>query len=317
VKRRTALASAAAALACVAALWEASHSAGPAQGPAVRETTATAPASAASSVRASHGSRAGTFAGAQPATADAFLAPGLRHRVDALLLEAGEARDPALLKQRLAALAQGTFTAADAQRAVELLDRYVDYRVALAKLKPPADMGDPHALRRSLDDRRRLRERHFDAAEYQALFGAEEDLDRFTLARLEIQRHTGLTPAQKEAALQEAEMSLGESHRIARAQATQHVAVAAQTEALEAQAASDPERYRQRRALLGDPAAQRLAALDHESRDWQARLAQYEAARAGSTTAELEALRQRMFSPEEQLRLDGAIALRAQGLQRK
>lgn len=254
---------------------------------------------------------------ALPAAADAFLTPALRHQLDALLLEAGEVRDPAALKLRLASLARQRFAPADAQRAVELLDRYVDYRVAVSALKPPADMGDPHALRQSLEERRRLRERHFDEAEYQALFGSEEELDRFTLARLEIQRNPQLTATQKQSALQQAEQELGTAHRAARAETTQHLAVAAQTESLDAQGAGDSERYRQRRAIHGDEAAQRLATLDQETRDWQARLAQYEAARANLGTAELDILRQRLFSAQEQMRLDGALALRAQQLQRK
>lgn len=248
---------------------------------------------------------------------DSFLTPALRHQFDALLLEAGEVRDPGALKQRLAALAQQQFPASHAQRATELLDRYVNYRVALSGLKPPADIGDPRALRQSLEQRQRLRERHFDEAEYQALFGAEEELDRFTLARLEIQRHPQLTPEQKDEALRRAEQELGASQRAARAEATQHLAVAAQTAALDSQGAADAERYRQRRALHGDEAAHRLAVLDQENRAWQARLAQYDAARATLPTSEAEALRQRLFSPQEQLRLEGALALRAQELQRK
>lgn len=243
---------------------------------------------------------------------DEFLGPGLRHRLEALLLEAGPAQTPHGLKQRLAALAAQHFGPELAVRAMQLLDRYVDYRVALAQLERPADFGDPHALRASLDERRRLRERHFDPQEYQALFADEEALDRFTLARLEIQRNPQLDAAQKQAAMRQAESELGEGQRAARAEAVQHLALAAQTAGFEAQGVGTHERHLQRRAAYGDPAAHRLAQLDREEQDWQQRLDQYAAAQARQASPqELHALGDRLFSPQEQLRLEAALALRA------
>jgi len=249
---------------------------------------------------------------APPALPDSFLTVGLRHRLEALLLEAGPADTPQALKQRLAALVARHFPAEDAVRATQLLDRYVDYRVALAGLGRPADMGDPAALRTSLDERRRLRERHFDAQEYQALFADEEELDRFTVERLEIQRNPGLDAAQKQAALRQAESGLGESQRAARSEAVLHLELAAQTAGFEAAGATAHERHLQRRAAYGDPAAHRLAQLDREEQDWQQRLAQFAAAQARQASAqELQGLKEQLFSPQEQLRLEAALALRA------
>jgi lipase chaperone LimK len=245
--------------------------------------------------------------------ADEFLTQDLRFRMEDLLLEAGDAETPAALKSRLAALVNRHFSARDAVRALALAERYVDYRVALGAIKPPADMGDPRALRSALDGRQRIRERHFSADEHRALFAQEEELDRFTLARLEIERNSALTAAQKAAALRDAERELSESQRSQRAEAVAQVTVAAQTAAFDTAGASEQERYAQRRAQYGDAAATQLARVDREERDWQSRLETYIATQARTPGAdELARLRQQLFTPEEQLRIDAALALRQQ-----
>ena len=83
-----------------------------------------------------------------------------------------------------------------ATRALALAERFVDYRVAWA-LEPQA--GRPTALRNSLNARERLRERYFAPEEHEALFARESALDRYTLARLEIQHNNGLTEEEKPA----------------------------------------------------------------------------------------------------------------------
>ncbi|MDB5928541.1 MAG: hypothetical protein JWR60_248 [Polaromonas sp.] len=245
--------------------------------------------------------------------ADAFLTADLRFKLEALLLEAGDSGSPAALKQRLAALVPQQFSAADRERALALLNRYVDYRVALGKVKAPADPNDPRALRTALEARQRLREKHFDSSEYDALFDSEEALDRFMLARLEIERNNALTPTQQQAAVRQAENELSDAQRAARAGALAHEAVAAQTAAFDKQGASPQERHAQRRAQYGDAAAAQLARLDSEEHHWQARLDGYAGAKNGNASpAQLEQLGQQLFSAEEQLRLEAALALRQQ-----
>lgn len=59
--------------------------------------------------------------------------------------------------------------------------------------------------------------------------------------------------------------------------------------------------------------AQQLAQLDREERDWQARLDAYAAGKARNDPGpQLNQLRQQLFTPEEQLRIDAALALRQQ-----
>lgn len=256
---------------------------------------------------------AGVRAAAETAPGpDTLLQPGLRDALEALLLDAGEAPTPQALKERLAPLIARHFTPAQAARALELAGRYVDYRVALGTLAAPADMADPDTLGNALQARRALRQRYFDGAEYSALFQEGDALDTFTLARLQALHNADLSAAQRQAALQRAEAALPEAERTARAAATQQLAVAAQTATFDAQGLDDQARYAARRAQYGDAAAQALARLDGEERDWQARLSQYAQAQSGNTTPQaLATLRQQLFTPQEQLRLDAALALRS------
>ena len=292
-------------------LWIRPHGAGPGaasrHGPGV---AGSAPAAGTSTqtAPASHGTRHG-----MPGNDDPFLTPDLRHTLEALLFEAGEAGSPDELKRRLAALVHRHFPAEFATRALALAERYVDYRVALGSVKPPADPGDPRALRSALEARQKVRERHFSAEEYEALFAQGDALDRYTVARLEIERNTSLTAAQKQAALRQAEQELGPQEVAQRAQATAHLTVAEQTAAWNAQGLGDNERYAQRAAVHGAEAAQRLARLDQEERDWQARLGQYANARNQALNpAQLQQLRDQLFTPAEQLRLEAALTLKAQ-----
>jgi len=244
---------------------------------------------------------------------DPLLAPGLRDALEALLHAAGDAPDPETLKQRLEALAGQHFPAELSTRALALARRYVDYRVALGQLKAPADLTDPRGLREAMEARQKVRRQYFDADEYDALFAREAELDQYMLARLEIERNTALTPAQKRSALQDAEAGLGAEQRAQRAEAVAHMGAAQQTAAFNARGTDDRTRHAERSAQYGEEAAQRLAQLDQQENDWQSRLEQYQQAReATQDPARLQQLRNQLFSPQEQLRIDAALALRAQ-----
>ena len=247
-------------------------------------------------------------------TGDAFLSPDLRQTFEAMLFEAtggSDLRDLAVLKTRLLALVPRYFPAQYTTRATALMERYVDYRVALGSLKPPTDPGDPRALRAALDARQQVREQNFTSEEYEALFAPEARLDRYTLARIEIERNSALTAVQKQAALKDAEGGLSDAQRAERDAATTHLEVASQTAGFDAQGTAATERYAQRRVQYGDAAAARLEQLDREEGDWQARLNDYAGAQARKVSPEqLQLLRQQLFSQQEQLRVEAALAAR-------
>lgn len=244
--------------------------------------------------------------------ADPLLAPGLRDELEAMLLEASDAPDPQALKRRLAELVRLRFGEALSTRALALAERYVDYRVALGELQPPQDATDPRALRDVLQARDALRRQYFDETEFDALFADQQALDRYTLARLEIERNPDLTPQQRQEALASAENELDPQQRAERAHSVLQHDVGAQTAAFNAAGTDDRTRYAERSARFGDDAAQRLAQLDAQDREWNTRLDAYARAQASQTDAQaLAQLRDRSFTPQEQLRLDGALALRA------
>ena len=251
--------------------------------------------------------------GDAPHGEDPLLVHGLRDTLEAMLLEAQseDAADPATLKQRLAALVGRHFPAALATRALALAERYVDYRVALGQLRAPKDPTDPRALREALQARHQVRQQFFDGPEHDALFAREAELDRYTLARLEIARNGALTDAQRQQALRDAENELPAERRAERAAALEPTLAAAQTAAFDAQNTDERTRHALRSAQYGERAAHAMAQLDREEQHWQQRLEQYRQARASQgDTAASQQLRQQLFTPEEQLRIDAALALR-------
>lgn len=243
---------------------------------------------------------------------DLLRLPGLRHTLETLLLEAGEAGEPRLLKQRLAGRVGAHFPAALGARALALAERYVDYRLALGELRAPWDAADPQALRGALQARQATRRRFFEAAEYDALFAREDALDEYTLARMQAALDPGLDARQRALALQAADALLPGEKQAEYAAVTQHLAAAQQTAALRARNADPAARQAARSARWGAAAAQALAALDREEQHWQQRLARYGQALAqpGSDGAALQQLRLQLFSAEEQPRIEAALALR-------
>ena len=315
--RTWAAAAAVLALTTAAVVWWQGGPARPGAGDAHTATAGAAAASAGAQVQPSpaQGADNSFFARRRAITADGpadpLLVHGLRDTLEALLMEAGDASDPATLKQRLAALINQHFPAALATRALSLAERYVDYRVALGSLRAPQDLTDPRALRDALEARHKVRLQFFDDAEYDALFAREADLDRYTLARLEIERNTQLSPEQRAQALQAADNELSAERRAERSAATEHMAAAAQTAAFNASNADERTRYAARSAQYGPAAAQAMAQLDRDELHWFLRLDQYSQARAQQGEGPgLQQLRQQLFSPEEQQRIDAALALR-------
>lgn len=290
---------------------EASQDSGPGLGAAALTADTARSARTAASAALTPASAALTAASSAAGGADPLLVHGLRHTLEALIAEAGDASDPDALKQRLAQLVGQRFPTALATRALALAERYVDYRVALGAVTPPRDPSDPRALRDAIEARQKVRQQHFQDDEYDALFAQEAELDRYTLARLEIARNTQLSPQERASALRAAESELAPERRAERAAATAHLDAAAQTAAFNAQGVGDVQRHVARSAQYGEQAAHALAQLDREEQHWQSRLDELTQARARQGEAAAQALRQQLFSAEELQRVDAALALRA------
>jgi hypothetical protein len=91
--------------------------------------------------------------------------------------------------------------------------------------------------------------------------------------------------------------------------------VASQTAAFEAHGTTANERYEQRRAQRSDAAATQRGRLDRGESDWQVRLNDYAGALARKASPEqLQMLHLQLFSQQEQLRVEAALAARPQRL---
>ncbi|MCW3481176.1 lipase secretion chaperone [Neisseriaceae bacterium JH1-16] len=244
----------------------------------------------------------------------------LRARFDYLLNLATPPDLTWLRRQLEQQLAQAGLPAAARQQALLLFGRYVEYRRALATLTTPGGNGqlDARQVRASLDARATLRLRFFDAADARGLFGAEQDEDEAMLARLELQQRPGLSGAERQRLLAELDSRLPPGERAARQAPVQHLLMAQQAAALRAQGASEDDIYRQRASEFGQAVAERLAELDRSEQGWQQRLSSYRQAAAAldadsslSADARAQALAtlQQRFTPQEQRRLVGALAL--------
>jgi lipase chaperone LimK len=223
--------------------------------------------------------------------------------------------NPAVFKQKLLGLLRAKYPPAYVARMEGLVGRYADYRVALGELKPAGDTTDPDALKATFEARRQLRMSFFDSAEYLTLFASEDRLDRYTVERLTILRDRNLSDSDRAARLAVAETHLSTDERAARAEVIQGQTAVEQTAAYDAQGTDTGRRFAERKAQWGTAAAERLAQLDDEKTAWNGRLDRYAEAerrqQAGQLSAsELTALRSQLFTPQEQLRLSGALALR-------
>jgi len=243
---------------------------------------------------------------------DPLLTPNLL-RIFEQMLNDSQARDKEGLMAEMRAKIDKYVPPEWRVRALGLLERYIDYRNALEAL-PAANIGDPAGLRRVLDARAGIRSRYFAPEEVEGLFGAEEKFDRFSVERLEIERNANLTAQQKRQALAKTEETwLTPEQRADRAASVAQLAVGEQTAALEARGASPQERFEERSRQYGYEAAQRLATLDQQEQDWQSRLSRYAAADE-ATRAQLQA---ELFTPQEALRLQAALEMRAAGEKKK
>ena len=199
-----------------------------------------------------------------------------------------------------------TLRPAAAAGARRVLARYIAYRQALVALSAdPRLVGpDAAALQRRLAALRGLRAQYFNARELAAIFGREDAANADALARLRIRDDPALSPQQKKERLAALDAGLPPDVRAAREAPLKIVRVEEDAARLRAQGANEEDVFRLRADAFGSDAAQRLADVDREEAAWKSRIDAYLAERRGvRDDAALAALRNRMFSEEEQRRL--------------
>jgi lipase chaperone LimK len=224
---------------------------------------------------------------------------------DYYLSTVGE-KSPAAVRAEIERELDRTLRPAAAAAAKRVLTRYIAYRQALAGLGTDRRLTGPDAaaLKRRLNALRGLRAQYFSQREIAAIFGREDAANAEALARMEIRDAPALTAEQKQARLAALDTGLPADVRAAREAPLKVVRVQEEAERLRAGGAGEEDVFRLRAEAFGADAAQRLADVDREEAAWKRRIDAYLAERRGlRDEAAVAALRDRMFSEDEQRRL--------------
>ena len=239
--------------------------------------------------------------------ADGSLIPdaGLRRLFDYFLGTMGET-DLAGVRELLRRHLLSRFDPAQTERVLAAFERYVAYQRAL--MDAPGARSDDPAVR--LAEARRLRRSLLGEAMAEGFFAEEEALAELSLKRRDIAADPELSAERKRALLDALDREAGYA---ARSDAETAELAARQAEDLERRSLTPAQRHAERSALWGEAAAERLAALDAEQADWDARVLRYIEARdrilqdprraAAQRSLDIAALRARMFTTPEQRRI--------------
>nr|WP_082577599.1 lipase secretion chaperone [Telluria cellulosilytica] len=224
---------------------------------------------------------------------------------DYYLSTVGE-KSPAAVRAEIERELDRTLRPAAAAAAKRVLTRYSAYRLALAGVGADRRLAgqDAAALKRRLDALRGLRAQYFSQREIAAIFGREDAANAEALARMEIRDDRTLDAQEKRARLAALDAGLPADVRAAREEPLKIVRVQEEAERLRAGGAGEEDVFRLRADAFGVDAAQRLAEVDREEAAWRRRIDAYLVQRLGlNDEAAVTALRNRMFSEDEQRRL--------------
>lgn len=204
-------------------------------------------------------------------------------------------------------------------QALSILDQYITYRNALVDFENnERPRGNPTVtdMRMYSNNLHDLRQSYFDPEISTAFFHDEDAYTQYTLNRLDLENTPGLSAKERAQKLAYLRSDLPENMRNSINESQLPMRVAEQIDQLRADGASVYEISQARTALVGSQAAERLAALDVERAEWNARIDQYldyinelAASQATYTVDRDAVLKQWLdqhFSAVEQLRL-GAI----------
>ncbi len=257
--------------------------------------------------------------GALPVDANGNLVvgPAVRRFFDYFLSAAGEESEAAL-QTRLGAEIRARLDGAAAAQALDLLDRYMEYR-ARAR-----DLGAERVadLDARLERVKQLRAEVFGADDARALFGDVEARDEVATAQRRVLSDPATSEDEKARQLVELEMQLPEDVRRARAASLAPLHLYREEARLRARGAPPEEIRAARQEAFGTEAADRLEELDRQRADWQQRVDDYRRERAAiesdaslneaERSAAVAALLARRFSEPERLRLQALDSLQEQ-----
>lgn len=215
-------------------------------------------------------------------------------------------------------------TPADFERAVAVLESYLQYRNAVGEVlalhgmsatASAVDLEQILAVRREVVA---MRSDYLAPDVAHAFFREEDDIDHYLLSRQAIARDPSLTPAEKQAQLAQLEADSAPAvvavHQRNRSIAT----LRREEQLLRDQGAPDETLYALREQTVGPEAAQRLAELDKQRGQWQQRVEDYrrELLIIESDSAYPEAERARLINELRERHFVGGERLRIEALDR-
>lgn len=201
-----------------------------------------------------------------------------------------------------------------AAAAKRLFRQYLDYKRELVDVEKNAKPGTSQAanMRARFDAMQKVRAKYFTASENSGLFALNDARDLDSIARFEISENASLNAAQKQEQLAKLDASLPLPLREEREAPLKVAKVEEQVAQLRAKGGSDQDVYQLRAKAFSPEAAARLAEVDREEAQWQARIARYLAQRSQivqntpnpvQQQQAIAQLRAQQFTSEEQLRL--------------
>jgi lipase chaperone LimK len=239
-----------------------------------------------------------------------LVTPALRRFFEYFFVASGEESDDRI-RERIETEIDARLSGAAQGAAADLLDRYLSYRErgrSLADGELPG--GD---LMARVDALRRLRRESFGEHDAAALFADEEAALAVAAEQHRIAADPTLSEDERVSRLAALEAELPEPIRSARAAVTGPLRLAREEAALRAAGGAPEEIQALREDAVGSEAAQRLAGLDQQRAEWQARVDAYRQERATidadasldatQRDAALDALRGRHFTGPELLRI--------------
>ncbi|MDN3640922.1 lipase secretion chaperone [Simiduia curdlanivorans] len=222
---------------------------------------------------------------------------------------------------------QTQLAGANLDKALALMESYLQYRNYLGEVKNDfisANSGKGYELARVAQMKQLVqaeRLRFFSEADSAALFLQDDQYDDYQMQRARVIADPRLTPEQQQTALLDIDEQAPDWIVASETQASLVARVRAEEKALVAQGADPETLYSTRVKAYGEDAAQRLALVDQENQQWQARVDGYQielqsllaSGGGGSVDADLlQALRQAHFQGPELVRiaaLDGDAEL--------
>ncbi|NIE94916.1 lipase secretion chaperone [Acinetobacter sp. Tr-809] len=208
------------------------------------------------------------------------LTVGIRSCFDYFFSSLGEKTETELIadiRQYLSATLPDTASS----YASYLLDQYVAYTHALKNIKPMGNFktGDIDGYQKVVEQMYKVQQQFFNAAEINALFGNERNLNQFNIDQMRIHANKTLTAQQKAAELakliDQLPTTLADGVRVS----MQFAELQQLTQEVREKGGSAQELRNMRESLLGPDAADRLEKVDQEEAGWQTQVNGYLAER--------------------------------------